>query len=330
MGLIDKQQFLLDLSARLGDFVPANDVHRILAEADEALQGYEMTTLPPGGDDDSKDLLKYFLDAKRVEGRSEKTVARYEYILNRLLKDTGIPFRRMTVYHIRNYYTAERERGISSRTIEGYRQTYSSFFGWLQREGLLDGNPMNNLTAVKTPKVVRKPFSSVELAKLNEAAETNRDRTLLSFLRSTGCRISEVCSVNRDDVNFQSLSLKVHGKGDKERIVFIDDVTAMHLKRYLDERTDSSPALFTGKGTDRLQPGGVQRILKKLGQASGVENVHPHRFRRTLATSLIDSGMPIQEVATILGHDKIDTTMTYVYIDVKNVANAYRRFAACR
>lgn len=330
MSLIDKQMLLRDLSDRLGAFIPANDLQKILAEADEALVDYEVTSAPTGGgpDGNSEDLLRYYLEAKRIEGKSEKTIAHYEYILRRLLNDTQVPFAKMTVYHIRNYYTSERERGIKSSTLEGYRQTYSSFFGWLSREDLIKKNPMNNLTAIKQPKVVRKPFSPVEIAMLSEAAKSIRNRALLAFLLSTGCRVSEVCSVMQTDIDWQNLQLTVTGKGNKQRTVYIDDVTSMLLKRYLDTRTDDSPVLFlSSRGLKALTPSGIQRMLKDLEKISGVENVHPHRFRRTLATSLINKGMPIQEVAAILGHDKIDTTMTYVYIDATSLANAYKKYA---
>lgn len=329
MSLIDKQMFLKDLASRIGSFITADDVHRIMIAADEALIEYQLTRAPDDGgpDSDSDDLVEYFLDAMRVEGKSEKTVERYRYVLNRLLKDTGIPVRRMNVYNVRNYCTTERARGISLTTLEGYRSIYRSFFGWLDREGLISGDPMKNLTAIKRPKVIRKPFSQVDIAKLREAASDPRDRAILEFLLSTGCRISEACSVRREDIDYQSLRLTVLGKGAKERAVYIDDVTAMFLKRYLETRTDSDPALFFGRKREPLKPGGVRAMLNRLARQAGVDNVHPHRFRRTLATSLIDKGMPIQEVAAILGHEKIDTTMGYIYIDERNVANAYRKYA---
>ena len=167
MGFLDKQMLLRDLEAKLGAFIPANDVHKILIAADEALADYEVTSAPNGGGDfdDSLDLLKYFIEAKRIEGRAEKTVERYEYLLRRFMEDMKIPFSRVTVYHIRNYFTQERERGISTSTLEGYRSCYNSFFGWLHREGLIRSNPMANLTAIKQPKVVRHPYSAEELAK---------------------------------------------------------------------------------------------------------------------------------------------------------------------
>lgn len=329
MGLIDKQMYLRDLQEKLGHILNTDEVNRIIAAADEALIDYEVTSAPTGGggQTDSDDLLRYFLDAKRVEGRSEKTVERYRYLLTRLTQETGVPLQKMTVYHIRSYCTKERERGISPNTLEGYRQVYSSFYGWISREGLIEKNPLANLTAIKQPQVVRKPFSPVELAKIEEAAASLRDRAMIAFLASTGCRVSEVCSVNRADVHFNTQRLTVTGKGNKQRMVYLDDVTIMLIARYLEQRTDDSPALFAGRGTGRMTPCGVRSMLKRIEAASGVENVHPHRFRRTRATTLIDKGMPIQEVAKILGHDNLDTTMCYVYIDERSVGEHFRRYA---
>ena len=210
MGLIDKQMFMRDLEKRLGSFLPASDIQRIMIETDEALVDYDVSSDPSeNSDSDSEDLLRYFIDAKRVEGKSEKTIARYEYILRKLLKETKVPFSKMTVFHIRRYCENERTRGIAASTREGYRNIFSSFFGWLCREGLISQNPMNNITAIKSPKVERRPFSPVDIAKLEEAAENARDRALIAFLLSTGCRVSEVCGVNRDQINWQELSLTV-------------------------------------------------------------------------------------------------------------------------
>jgi site-specific recombinase XerD len=218
-------------------------------------------------------------------------------------------------------------RGIQDRTLEGIRSVYCSYFGWLQKEGLLPSNPCANLTAIKSTKKVRVPYTDVDIEKLKEACQCNRDKALISFLLSTGCRISEVCGLNRDSINFVSGECTVLGKGDKERVVFIDDVTGMLLRRYLSERSDNYDALFVGRGSERMTPGGVRARLHRIAAEAGVENVHPHRFRRTLATSLIDRGMKIQDVASILGHDKLDTTMQYVFMNKDNVKNEYKKYA---
>lgn len=328
MSMIDKQMFLLRVEQGLGEFIPAKKVRLVLTEVDNALDGYEISSIPTGGPDgNSEDLLQYFLNAKSIEGRSDKTIEHYRYVLTRLLTDTGVPFTKMTVYHIRGYFSRERERGISASTLGGNRSCYNSFFGWLSRENLIEQNPMINLTVIKQKKVIRKPYSEVHLRLLDDAAANIRDRAIMAVLFSTGCRISELCGANQNDVDWQNHRLTVRGKGNKERTVYLNDVAENFLQRYLDERNDNKEPLFINRRHGRLQPGGVRNMLKRTAERCGVDNVHPHRFRRTLATHLIDKGMPIQEVAAILGHEKIDTTMRYVYIDERNVANNFHKYA---
>lgn len=329
MGVLDKKLFLADLQVRLDDFVPANDARRILEQAADVLSGYDLTAATPaeGGHDESESMIRLFLDAKGVEGRSRQTISQYGYVLRGMRKGVGVPIDKITVHHLRSWLMREKERGVSLRTLEGYRYVMSSFFGWLWREEILPKNPTVNLQPIKHQKVIRKPFSPEEIERLKEAARTTRDKTILAVLLSTGCRISEVCQLDVLDIDLAARAVTVLGKGNKERRVYLDDVAVMYLKRYFRERTDDSPALFTGKGSSRLTPDGVRYMLRQLEARSGVENVHPHRFRRTLATSLISHGMAIQEVAAILGHDKIDTTMTYIYLDQSAVESAYRKFA---
>ena len=329
MGVLDKKLFLADLQARLDAFVPANDARRILEQAADVLSGYDLTAATPaeGGHDESESMIRLFLDAKGVEGRSRQTLSQYGYVLRGMRKGVGVPIDKITVHHLRSWLMREKERGVSLRTLEGYRYVMSSFFGWLWREEIIPKNPTVNLQPIKHQKVIRKPFSPEEIERLKEAALTTRDKTILAVLLSTGCRISEICQLDVLDIDLAARAVTVLGKGNKERRVYLDDVAVMYLRRYFRERTDDSPALFTGKGSDRLTPGGVRYMLGQLEARSGVENVHPHRFRRTLATSLISHGMAIQEVAAILGHDKIDTTMTYIYLDQSAVESAYRKFA---
>ena len=321
-----KQSLLRDAEKALGSILTAEQLANIMPKLGDCLAGYEVEQIisDPGVDD----LLDTFLAAKAVEGRSDKTAERYAYIIRRFLHDVKTETSRVTVYHIRQYLLAEKQRGISDSTLGSYRSIFSSYFGWLHKEGLIRSNPCANLNAIKCAKVVREPYSSEDIERLREACKTIRDRALLAFLLSTGCRISEICSLNRDDVDFQSLECTVLGKGNKERVVYVDAVAAMLLKRYLASRKDSNPALFIGIRAERLLPGGVRVMLKQLEAKTGVQNVHPHRFRRTLATNLISRGMAIQEVAAILGHDKLDTTMRYVYLDKTAVKNSYRKYAS--
>lgn len=329
MSILDKKLFLANLEDRLNEFVPANDVRKIIESAADVLVGYDVSSAAPdgGGTDDNDSLIRLFLDAKAIEGRSDKTIEHYRYVLNRLNERLSIPFSRVTVHHLRGYMMEEKERGVSLKTLEGNRYVFTSFFGWAWKEELLPKNPTVNLASIRQQKVIRKPYSAVEIESLKRSAESTRDRAIVSFLLSTGCRISEVCALDVLDVNFRDRCVKVLGKGNKERVVYLDDVTAMLLHEYFRERNDDKEALFVGKGTERMTPQGMRAMLTRLGEKANVENVHPHRFRRTLATNLINHGMPIQDVAAILGHDKIDTTMTYVYLDQYHVESAYRKYA---
>lgn len=326
MSLVSKQRFLKEIEKILGDSVPKSSAESIVNRIEETLGKYEIESVAAEStDSDTAEFLDSFLSAKIIEGRSEKTVERYRYVLGRLFESLETPIRDITVFGIRAYLMSEKSRGISDSTLEGYREIYSSFFGWLQKEGLLTANPCANLSPIKCAKKVRTPYASADVERLKEVCVTDRDRAIVSFLASTGCRISEVCALDIDDIDLARKECTVIGKGNKERVVFIDDVATMHLKRYLDNRVDHSKALFSGRGTDRMTPSGMRARLKTLSGLSGIENVHPHRFRRTLATNLISHGMPIQEVASILGHDKLDTTMKYVYLCKDDIHNSYRR-----
>ena len=219
----------------------------------------------------------------------------------------------------------EKDRGISDRSLAGLRCVYSSFFGWLCRESLIKTNPVNNIGTIKYRDEVRLPFSDVEFERLKRACRTKRDIAVIQFLNTTGARIGEVVALNRADIDMTGRKAKVLGKGNKERTVFFDDVTADVLKDYLESRTDSDPALFIGK-RGRFEAGGFRVLLNQIGERAHVENVHPHRFRRTLATKLAKQGMPVQNIAAILGHSNINTTMKYVFMDTTSVENEYRRY----
>ena len=328
MSVIDKKLLLEELGNRVGEIVPSGETRRILAAAGEILERYNVEAFEsPSEADASEGLIRLFLDAKASEGRSDKTLERYGYILRRLHGALGTSLDRVTVYHLRSYISREMDRGISASTLEGSRSIWCGFFGWLKNEELISRNPCANLAPLRTPKEIRRPFSPEELVRINDAAETARDRALISFLAATGCRVSEACSVNREDINFRDLQLQVVGKGNKERTVYIDAACALRLRAWLAEREDDEPALFTNRFGERIEPGGVRDVLGRVAARAGVEGVHPHRFRRTLATQLINRGMSLQEVAAILGHSKLDTTTTYVFVDEQRVEQAYRRYA---
>ena len=326
MAIVSKVDLLNSIEERLSVLLTAHDMAEAMRVIKDELGDYAVEALAHNGEIDS-DLLDAYLSAKSIEGRSAGTIERYRYILTRAFSEMAVSERRTTVYHLRGWLTRERQRGISESTLEGYRATFSAYFNWLHREGLISVNPCTNLGPIKCPKVVRLPFSDIEIERLKEACWDIRDKALICFLLSTGCRISEVTQLDRADVDMQAMQCTVTGKGNKQRVVYIDNVTRMHLRRYEAARSDLSPALFAGKGSERLTPGGVRKMLRTVGQIARVENVHPHRFRRTLATGLIARGMPIQEVSRILGHENLDTTMTYVYLNDRDVQASYRKYS---
>lgn len=329
MSILDKKMLLSDLERKLNAYVPADTVRQIITDAGEVMSNYDVTAYRPdgGGDhDESIQLIKMFLDAKEIEGKSPNTIARYDYILNRLYEAVQVPLAKVTVYHIRQYMMAEKARGICMNTIKGNCSVYSTFYAWLHREGLITSDPTSNLGTVKATVEKELPFSSEEIQLIKESCVNDAERAVVHFLLTTGCRVSEVCSVNRSDIDFKNLRLFVTGKGNKKRTVYIDDVTALMLRRYLANRKDLEPALFSStKG--RYTANGIQQMLRRIENRSHVPNVHPHRFRHTLATNLIDRGMSIQEVSAILGHSKLDTTMIYVSVNERNTENSYRKYA---
>ena len=329
MSIASRTQLMRDLSTVIGHYVSADTMDEIMAALSEKIGRFsiDLEEAPSGSDSETEDLLKAFLSAKEVEGRSAKTIKRYEYICRKALGKMGVPLRDVSVFHLRKYLADEKARGLSDCTLDGNRECLSSLFGWLHKEGLLNRNPTANLGSIKVQKKVRKPYSQSDIEKLKEHCTSSRDKAIICLLMSTGCRIGEVCGLNRDALDFSSKEVTVLGKGNKERTVFLDDVTVMVLDRYLSERKDDSPALFTGKATDRLTPGGVRFMLRNLAEKAGVENAHPHRFRRTLASNLIDHGMDIQNVAQILGHERLDTTMKYIYTSKGELKNQYRKYA---
>lgn len=328
MSLTAKQMLLKDVETILNDKIPLTVSTQIMESVANALAGYECSLVSNGAaDSDTEEFLAAFLSAKEIEGRSEKTLAHYKYSLDKLFHYLNVPIRSITVFQIRGYLSSEKSRGISDKTLENMRSIFCGFFGWLHKEGLLPQNPCANLAPIKCAKKVRTPYNDTDIARLEEHCANLRDKALIQLMLSTGCRISEICALNRSDIDFHSKECTVLGKGNKERTVFLNDLAIMRIRDYLESRRDSSVALFAGRGTDRITPGGVRRMLTVLSEQANVTNVHPHRFRRTLATNLINHGMPIQDVASILGHDKLDTTMTYVYSTKEDVHNSYRKYS---
>lgn len=325
MSIEEKALLLNTLEEKLSTMVTAHDMSTVLAAVSDVLESYDVqhVVLAATGKDD---MLQAYLSAMQIEGRSEKTIERYRYLIGKLMAAVGVQTRSITVYHLRGFLAKEKSRGLSDRTLEGFRQVYSAYFGWLWRENLIERNPAANLGAIKCAKKIKVVYTEVDLERLKCACCSKRDKAIVTFLAATGCRISEMTQLNRNDVDLNRLECTVLGKGNKERTVYLNPVAGMALSEYLDSRTDKQDALFIGKGTDRIHPGGVRAMLKRIEGKTAVDNVHPHKFRRTLATNLIRHGMPIQEVASVLGHDKLDTTMQYVVLDKSSVKNSYQKY----
>lgn len=324
MAFDAKMSFLEQIEKQCADKLTVTDMGTILSVIGEVMDGFEMRECRVW--DEKDDMLDTFISAMRVQGRSEKTIERYRYIIGRFMKYVKVPTRRVNVYHVRNWLAAEKGRGVADSTLEGNRQVLSSFFGWLFRETLIEKNPLVNVGVIKVPKKIRKTYSDMDMARLNRGCHSIRDKAIINFLATTGCRVSEMTSLDRDALDLIHCECIIHGKGNKERIVFFDRATGMLLEDYLAQRKDDCPALFLSKQKKRLEPGGVRIMLKVLAKETGVEHVHPHKFRRTFATELARK-MPIQEISKLLGHEKLETSMRYVNVNDDDIRHDYRKFA---
>ena len=249
-------------------------------------------------------------------------------MLRRFLKDAGITPRKVTVYHLRAYLAKLKERGLKDSTIAHHREVFSSFFGWLFREGLIEKNPVVNLGNIKVAKEEKKVFTDIDMEKMRRSCKRAVDRAIISFLASTGCRVAELVNMDRNAIDLINMECVVRGKGNKERTVYMDTVTAMYIRTHLATRRDMSPALFVNRFGKRFETGGIRDMLKRLEERSGVEHVHPHKFRRTLATNMAKRGMPIQTIAAILGHEKVETTMEYIVLNKEDTKLKYRQYYA--
>lgn len=278
------------------------------------------------------EYLNQFLNVKMIEGKSDGTIERYKYEISQLLFYYHKPLTEYTTNDLRNYLDHRKHNGklkkvLSNRTLDGMRSCYSSFFAWLTSERIIESNPCLALHKIKYLKSVRTSFSQVDLQKLREACVTIRDTAMIDWLISTGCRVAEVANTKLSLINWHERSCIVIGKGGKERTVYFNDITAMHVQMYLNTRSDVVDALFIGRNGDPLSKRGIQNAIKKIGEAACVPKTHCHRFRHTLASNL-SSKMPILEVSKILGHSSISTTQIYCHANQEAIQSDYRRIMA--
>jgi len=277
------------------------------------------------------DYLKMFIAAKKIEGCSDRTVTYYKSTVEHLLKCIDTPIRKITTDEIRSYLAQYQEKGgCSKTTIDNIRRNISSFFSWLEEEDYILKSPMKRIHKIKTVQPVKETISDELIERLRDACLCKRDLAIVDLLYSTGIRVGELVRLNIDDISFEERECVVFGKGDKERRVYFDAKAKLHLQDYLKERDDDNPALFVTLDAphQRLKISGVEIRIRSLGRSINAEKIHPHKFRRTMATRAIDKGMPIEQVQKILGHSQIDTTMQYAMVNQSNVKNAHRKYIA--
>ncbi len=328
-----REKFISDVLAKIRNILPASQLDTLKDILVTELYEYDLikkTTELSSIDETPIRILNTFIFTKQIEGKSSKTLKRYYSMNHSLIQSIDKPLNQISTYDIRFYLaTYQQKRKVSNHTLDGMRRCFASFFSWLAAENFITKNPCLAISQIKYPKTIKKPFSSTDMKRIESACTNPRDLSIVSFLYASGCRVSEVVGLNRDDIDFISGDAIVFGKGAKERKIYLTEVAIMHLKDYLLSRKDSNPCLFATLKSPyrRLSKAGIESVLKRLGKLAGIENVHPHRYRRTLATNLLDRGAPIQDVAAVLGHADLKTTQIYCYISQKNVRNTYKKFA---
>lgn len=279
----------------------------------------------------NEEYLILFLDAKKIEGCSERTLQYYQVTIEKLTEWTDTPIRKITTEEIRRYLVEYQQiNNCSKVTVDNVRRNISSFFSWLEEEDYILKSPMRRIHKIKTKQQVKETISDEEIERLRDNCKCVRDLAIIDLLYSTGIRVGELVNLNVSDVDFEARECIVFGKGDKERRVYFDAKAKLHLQDYLQSRTDNDPALFVTLDAPytRLKISGVEIRLRELGRSLKLEKIHPHKFRRTMATRAIDKGMPIEQVQKILGHSQIDTTMQYAIVNQNNVKNSHQKYIA--
>ena len=323
------EQFINEIQRRMLPYLNNEQLKQLGNALEDALQGATVTYEGAHNEGNQADLVEAFIIAKRIEGCSEKTLKYYRKTIEALIAGIGKTAQQITTEDLRTYLTNYQiQRGSSMVTIDNIRRILSSFFSWLEDEDFILKSPVRRIHKVKTAKVVKDTYTDEALELMRDNCTNARDLAIIDLLASSGMRVGEMVMLNRDDIDFNERECVVIGKGNKERLVYFDARTKIHLQNYLNERTDANPALFVSlkAPNERLMIGGVETRLREMGKRLNLQKVHPHKFRRTLATSAIDKGMPIEQVQQLLGHQKIDTTMHYAMVKQQNVKLAHRKY----
>ncbi len=279
----------------------------------------------------NEEYVEMFIAAKSIEGCSKRTLSYYRTTVENMLKKVIKPIRKISTEDLRMYLTEyQKQNDCSKVTIDNIRRNISSFFSWLEEENYILKSPMRRIHKIKTNQQVKEVISDEEIEKLRDHCKCKRDLAIIDLLYSTGIRVGELVNLNISDVDFDARECVVFGKGGKERKVYFDAKAKLHLQSYINSREDDNPALFVtlDSPSDRLKISGVEIRIRELGRKINLPKIHPHKFRRTMATRAIDKGMPIEQVQKILGHSQIDTTMQYAMVNQSNVKNSHRKYIA--
>ena len=324
-----KEQLIREVQQQMLPYLNNEQLQKLCEAMEYCLHGMEIITTDPGQKQEQPDAVSAFIAAKRIEGCSEKTLTYYRKTIDSMVAGIEKAPAQITTEDLRRYLTEYQVQRKSSRvTIDNIRRILSTFFSWLEDEDYIVKSPIRRIHKVKTAKILKDTYTDEALELMRDHCGSLRDLAIIDLLASSGMRVGEMVALNRDDINFNERECVVFGKGSKERLVYFDARTKIHLENYLDSRTDNNPALFVALRApyDRLMIGGVESRLRELGRQLNLSKVHPHKFRRTLATSAIDKGMPIEQVQQLLGHQKIDTTMHYAMVKQQNVKLAHRKY----
>ena len=324
-----KQNLINDIINDMQPYLNNAQIERLQAVMQHALFGYDVTENEKKDTSTEPNFVELFLSAKRIEGCSEKSLKYYESTIEAMIIGVGKETKHITTDDIRTYLMDYQSKKQSSRvTIDNIRRILSSFFSWLEDEDYILKSPVRRIHKVKTVSNIKETYSDEALELMRDNCAEIRDLAIIDMLASTGMRIGEMVLLNREDIDFNERECIVFGKGDKERVVYFDARTKIHLQEYLNCRTDNNIALFVSLRApySRITIGGIESRLRKFGKHLGLQKVHPHKFRRTLATMAIDKGMPIEQLQQLLGHKRIDTTLQYAMVKQSNVKIAHRRY----
>lgn len=324
-----KNSLIRTINSEMNSYLNNYQLEKLNEILEYNFYNYEVVEIEEENKKDFEDYTGLFIASKKVEGCSERTLNYYQTTIDNMLEEIDKNIKTIDTNDLRSYLTNYQNKNNCSKvTIDNVRRILSSFFSWLEDEDYIIKSPIRRIHKIKTTKIIRETYTDETIEKLRDGCEEIRDLALIDFLSSTGVRVGELVRLNREDINFEERSCIVFGKGSKEREVYFDARTKLHLEKYLSMRKDNNPALFVSllAPYDRLEISGVETRLRKIGNDLELQKVHPHKFRRTMATKAIDKGMPIEQVQRLLGHAKIDTTLQYAMVNQNNVKISHHKY----